>query len=481
MCRIFAGSHLRSASRTRSHSRGSKDPDDHAHSEWRRLVNRYIFDNSVVAIAFVKLLLALAISFSLNDWWSYGPNSSEARNSEVLESCSNSQVGRCFSFCDASITVDVQVEDDDIRFDDLVAPPNVIITGHQSTTGYCVAELTGRCAYDYWMVFKFVPVMLCVLLFALQCFSYWYYKEFTPQQKQYDIVLRELYPSVMEDEPEPEPECESESIQGTDADIDTEAASAPQTAGTAAEQEHPATVCDKKQMRWGTQRWVLLRRLRKPYFYNVFALIETITVVYVWGELWLPSTYCGAARPLSLYYYPILMSLLDLTKFNIYVAGKLFWTRRDAEALFALLNMEMFLTNLWVTVLLSVLFVGDLMSLGMHCMVTASSPLRSAASGDGSCHGSGEAQQSNKYENNATDGSGRGTNSGNGFKHSSVADESDTDNPLRRSSLHWTPGTAADGVDCTAGDNANWQLSNSEKEKEERELAKVRVSSHDFL
>jgi len=278
----------------------------------------------VVVIAFVKLLLALAVSLSLSDWWTYGPLSTAARNSQVVESCSNSNVGDCYSFCRAAATVDVILEDDDIAFDDLLVPPNMRIVEHSTTTGFCIAELSGTCAYNYWLIFKLVPVLLCVLLFALQCFCWRHYKEFTPQQRQYDVILRELYPDVMVDDPEP---AEDSSM------------------GRAAV---------------GSGRLGLLCRLHEPYFYSVFAFIEMVTVAYVWGELLFPSVYCGSVRPLSLYYFPILMSLLDLTKFNVYTAGKLFWNRHDAEALFAAFSLELFATNLWVTAALAAMFAGSL-------------------------------------------------------------------------------------------------------------------------
>ena len=80
-------------------------------------------------------------------------------------------------------------------------------------------------------------------------------------------------------------------------------------------------------------------------------------MLYVWGELMYPYVYCGAVRPLSLYYYPILMSLAELMKFNIYVSLQHSLAGRYSEALCAVLNAEMVLTNLWVSTVLAVLFL----------------------------------------------------------------------------------------------------------------------------
>ena len=105
-------------------------------------------------------------------------------------------------------------------------------------------------------------------------------------------------------------------------------------------------------------RLAMVQELQHPRFYTVFAFVELITLVYVWGELLYPPVYCGAVRPLSLYYYPILMSLLDLMKLNIYLGRKLVKAGRALEGVCALLDARCIVTHAWTTVVLGLLFVG---------------------------------------------------------------------------------------------------------------------------
>ena len=63
-------------------------------------------------------------------------------------------------------------------------------------------------------------------------------------------------------------------------------------------------------------------------------------MIYVWGELGFPPIYCGAVRPLSMYYYPLLMTLLDITKFNIYIAFKLMQDGHLWGGILAMVNVE---------------------------------------------------------------------------------------------------------------------------------------------
>ena len=94
--------------------------------------------------------------------------------------------------------------------------------------------------------------------------------------------------------------------------------------------------------------------MEKP-LYSIFAFIEIFTVIYVWGELQFPAVYCGKIRPLSLYYYPMAMSLLDLVKLNMYVSTRHIQNKQYRNSI-AILNFELFITNTWVTFLLAILF-----------------------------------------------------------------------------------------------------------------------------
>ena len=112
-------------------------------------------------------------------------------------------------------------------------------------------------------------------------------------------------------------------------------------------------------------RTALLRQLSTPVFPSIFWFLELVTVVYVWGELLFPPVYCNEVRPLSLYYYPILMSLLDLMKLNIYASTQLWKAKRHVESLLMLLNLQLFGTHLWVTVAMGLVFVATVLRDGV--------------------------------------------------------------------------------------------------------------------
>lgn len=164
-----------------------------------------------------------------------------------------------------------------------------------------------------------VPLLLHLLGLVLQLLALRLCADFNPQHKQYDTIIRYLYPGVL--------------VTGD---------------GT--------VVRSSTDSSWLATRRAMLTELWYPRFFSVFACVEVATVLYVWGELLYPPVYCGAVRPLSLYYYPVLMSLLDLMKFNIYVAVRLFTGGRARESLLALLNAEMFMSSLWTTLVLGVYF-----------------------------------------------------------------------------------------------------------------------------
>ncbi len=94
-----------------------------------------------------------------------------------------------------------------------------------------------------------------------------------------------------------------------------------------------------------------------PWFVGVFAIIEMGIVGYVWSELWYPPVYCGAVRPLSMYYYPILMTLFDTIKLNIYACSKCIQSKQYLSGVQMLFNIKLFIAFTWTTVLLSVMCV----------------------------------------------------------------------------------------------------------------------------
>jgi len=94
-----------------------------------------------------------------------------------------------------------------------------------------------------------------------------------------------------------------------------------------------------------------------PRVYSVFSFLDMVTLVWVWGELWRPPVCCGDVYPLSLYYYPLFMSVFELIKFNQYAASVLWLEGRPAAALAALLNISMVWSNLVVSLSLFVMFL----------------------------------------------------------------------------------------------------------------------------
>ena len=269
---------------------------------------------SIVVLTLFKLLLAVVMSLAINNWWSFSHGSG---NNHLIDSCSNPTPGNCHSYCDDIVIIDVDITTDDFTFvtGDTLTVKNTTV--HEIEDPYCIAEFRSNCAYRYWLVFKLVPITFHIAGFLMQLVTWWYYKDFTPQEKQYDVLIAHLYPEV---------------------------------SASADSAQEGATVVrvDYRDMFRGL--------LERPYA-SAFGLLEVLTVVYVWGELLYPPVYCGSARPLSLYYYPLAMTLLELTKFNFYVSTVLSERKRYDRALFALLNIEMMGTTAWVTTLLAIIFL----------------------------------------------------------------------------------------------------------------------------
>lgn len=287
----------------------------------------------VVSLTFLKLLLVIIISLSLNVWWTYGDGN---HSDTVVQSCSSTTVGNCDSFCGVVDIVDVSITTDDFTVESIEGEIEKLGTGHYSSEPYCVAEFKGDCAYKYWLLFNLIPMLFHIVGFALQCLTWRHYKVFTPQQKQYDIIIEYLYPEV--------------DIDGVGVDGNSGGTIHGDTCST-------GSTYRKSSNEAMYMYQAMFQSLTKRPFDSIFALIELVTVAYVWGELWYPPIYCGSVRPLSLYYYPLLMTLLDLTKFNFYISTRLFGTQRYQKALFALLNAEMLVTNAWVTTMLAVVYM----------------------------------------------------------------------------------------------------------------------------
>jgi len=281
-----------------------------------------VASSTVFGMALAKFLLGVTISLLLDDWWRYSGGADAPGNNAVLASCSNPKVGNCLSFCGDVDIVTVDITDDDVVTQPLDGVSISHKIDHLQVSSYCIASLPGYCGYEYWLDFKLLPVLLQLLGLALQVILWRFGSgEFseTPQKGQYDLILDAMYPHIR-------------GVTGI------------------GEVKAPAITF--------ASRAALLDRLTTPAFPSVFWFLELVTMVYVWVELAFPPLYCGSVLPLSLYYYPILMSLLDLIKLNIYASVQLWEAKRRVESVLVLLDLQLFVTHLWVTVSLGLMFVG---------------------------------------------------------------------------------------------------------------------------
>jgi hypothetical protein len=320
-------------------------PSGDSHTGWKSFLC-----NTVVLMAFGKLAFAIAISLALNDWWAFSTDSTE-----VVESCSNPTIGNCNSFCGETTVVDFTITDDDYQVDDIYIPPEVHIESRESVIpGYCIATFNGACARKYWLIFRLVPILLHVAAFLLQCSCWWVLGNFVPQQFQYDAMLLHLYPSL----------ADSALSAGAASTTKKNGAGSISSLGLESSANSlwdlnsvDAKTFDSAQGADVSGRWMpmylLLQQISSPRYYSIFGLLETVTLVYVWGELIYPATYCDSVRPLSLYYYPILMCLLDLGKFNVYVASGLFKQGKFCSGLCALVDVGMVASSTVVTLALA--------------------------------------------------------------------------------------------------------------------------------
>ena len=261
----------------------------------------------------------ILLSLLLSNWWTYDSNSTV-----IVDSCSNSVVGNCYSYCNDVVNININITTDDLLFvTDYQGISAIVSVPHSSVTSYCIANFAGSCAKLYWQIFKLVPLLLHVLQFMLQLLSWRYYKEFVPQEKQFDIIIKYAFVD----------EVGSESTFVL------------------------------KQI-WSSSVNMMNELLTVPRIYHVFSFIEVFTVCYIWGDLRYPAVFCGAARPLSLYYYPILMTLLELTKLNIYVCVKLMNDKRYYKGLCSLFHAWIFITYCCITIWLALVFIFQL-TIGM--------------------------------------------------------------------------------------------------------------------
>ena len=293
----------------------------------------------MVVLSFVKLVCIILLSLFQNNWWSYGGDRNIKRNHEVVESCSSPT--HCFSFCPGYITnFTAYIHDDTLN--------NIF------NKSYCSANLPGYCGYEYWLIFKLVPLLVHFLVLIMQCCCLFLYKSFTPQTVQYGIICKYLIVDLESGNEENfdkvdiivEPARGEERFNSDNHYVQIELETKPESFLSMLEQlvEHP--------------------------LYSIFPFLEFATAVYVWGELLFPSTSCSSITPLSAYYYPILMTIFDMSKFNFYVASRYLKCRKYWKAVTVPLNLYYFFFYIMVSVLLGIHFASTLLL--MPCMTANS-------------------------------------------------------------------------------------------------------------
>ena len=125
-----------------------------------------------------KLILVIALSLWLNNWWTF---SGSKYNDDMVSECSSTEISSCGTFCDNNVTVTLVTVSDDL------------VGLHDATGGYCAVSLPQSCAYDYWLIFRLVPICLHILMVALQFMCLFKYKEFVPQQLQYNVIAEHWF------------------------------------------------------------------------------------------------------------------------------------------------------------------------------------------------------------------------------------------------------------------------------------------------
>ena len=127
-----------------------------------------------------------------------------------------------------------------------------------------VAELTKTCACRYWEVFQMGPMLCHVVHFLVQVMCIYLYNEFNPQGKQLYIIY-----------------------YGSHALI-------------------------SKELVWNIAQ-------------SSFAMIEMCTTIYIWlGVSPYPKISCTLYVPTSNFYYPILMTIIEFSRLNLFAASQVY-------------------------------------------------------------------------------------------------------------------------------------------------------------
>ena len=212
---------------------------------------------------------------------------------DVIETCTSVEYDQCHTYCDDVSTTLVTVNDD-------------IAFKYHSTSGYCTAHFDGTCACRYWQRFMLVPLFMHLLHFIWQAICLGCYYQLDPQQIHYNIINKYLTKEAV-----------------------------------------------SSRYEWLAD---LLGELFEQPYYSGFAFIEIVTMVYVWLELWYSPVHCGGTIRLSQVYFPLLMTLLDISKYNVYLSMKHVRQGQYVASIAAFFNVYFLLVYFILTVLLGCLY-----------------------------------------------------------------------------------------------------------------------------
>jgi hypothetical protein len=100
----------------------------------------------VVVLTSLKLLLAVAISLVINNWWTFG----DGGGNHLIDSCSNPTPGYCHSYCNDVVVIDVEFTTDDFTLVVVDNSDNTVLvdnkTSHENNNPYCIAEFRSNCS-----------------------------------------------------------------------------------------------------------------------------------------------------------------------------------------------------------------------------------------------------------------------------------------------------------------------------------------------
>ena len=214
-------------------------------------------------------------------------------SSHIIEACTSVEYNKCNSYCDDVSTTLVTTNDD-------------IGLKHYTTGGYCTASFDGACACKYWQRFMLLPLFMHFLHFVWQavCFSCFF--QLDPQQIHYNIINKYL----------------------------------------------------TMEVKGNMYEWIsgLLHELCRQPYYSGFAFIEIVTMVYVWLELWISPVHCGGHIRLSQVYFPLFMTLLDISKYNIYMSFKHIRSKEYIASVTAFFNLYFMWVYFMLTVVLGFVY-----------------------------------------------------------------------------------------------------------------------------